>query len=78
MGNVKTDGKGVARGKFTDSLISLFGDNSIVGRSVVVHEGTDDYGKGGHDDSKTTGHAGGRAACGVVGAAAKLVNVDDF
>ena len=30
-------------------------------------QGTDDLGKGGFEDSKTTGHAGGRAACGVIG-----------
>lgn len=33
-------------------------------RTVVVHDGTDDLGKGGHADSKKTGNAGGRPACG--------------
>lgn len=53
-----------------DKQISLIGPYSIVGRSVVVHAGTDDLGKGGHQDSLTTGNAGGRAACGVIGIAA--------
>jgi Cu-Zn family superoxide dismutase len=37
------------------------------GRSVIVHEDPDDYGKGGEEDSKTTGHSGKRIACGIIG-----------
>lgn len=37
------------------------------GRSVIVHEDPDDLGKGGEDDSKTTGHSGKRIACAVIG-----------
>jgi len=33
----------------------------------VIHEGVDDLGRGGHEQSKTTGNAGGRLACGVIG-----------
>ncbi|RVD82451.1 uncharacterized protein DFL_006877 [Arthrobotrys flagrans] len=67
LGNVTTDGSGVAKGTITDSQVSLIGPNSILGRTVVVHAGTDDLGKGGHADSLTTGNAGGRPACGVIG-----------
>ena len=35
--------------------------------SPQVHTDEDDLGKGGFDDSKTTGHADGRLACGVIG-----------
>ena len=31
--------------------------------TTQIHEGEDDLGRGGKSDSKTTGHAGGRAAC---------------
>ncbi|KAG2327425.1 hypothetical protein Bca4012_036422 [Brassica carinata] len=47
-----------------DNQIPLTGPNSVVGRAFVVH---DDLGKGGHELSLTTGNAGGRLACGVVG-----------
>merc|ERR1719462_680962 len=33
-------------------------DKSVIGRAIVVHEGTDDLGLGGEEDSLTTGHAG--------------------
>lgn len=32
-----------------------------------IHADVDDLGKGGHELSKTTGNAGGRLACGVIG-----------
>ena len=47
--------------------VPLSGEHSVVGRAIVVHAGEDDHGQGGHNDSKTTGHAGGRLACGVIG-----------
>ncbi|PFH57674.1 hypothetical protein XA68_14702 [Ophiocordyceps unilateralis] len=67
MGNVETDGNGVASGTMTDKHIKLIGPHSVIGRTVVVHDGTDDLGKGGHEQSLQTGNAGGRPACGVIG-----------
>ena len=43
---------------------------SVVGRSVVIHADEDDLGLGGQSDSLTTGHAGARLACGVIGTCA--------
>ena len=45
----------------------LHGEHSVVGRSCVTHAGVDDLGQGGHELSSTTGNAGGRLACGVIG-----------
>ncbi|KAK5076686.1 Superoxide dismutase [Cu-Zn] [Lithohypha guttulata] len=67
LGNFKTDGSGNAKGSVTDSHIKLIGEHSVLGRTIVVHAGTDDLGKGGHEESKKTGNAGGRPACGVIG-----------
>lgn len=67
LGNVQTDAKGNAVGTITDKVVQLSGKYSVVGRAVVLHAGTDDLGKTASADSKKTGNAGGRAACGVIG-----------
>lgn len=67
LGNITANAEGVATIEMVDPLVQLNGEQSIIGRSVVVHAGTDDLGKGGFEDSLTTGHAGGRVACGVIG-----------
>ncbi|KAF9533168.1 superoxide dismutase [Crepidotus variabilis] len=69
LGNVQTDANGVATLNFTDKVIQLTGPYSILGRGVVVHAGTDDLGKGNTNVSLSTGNAGTRAACGVIGLA---------
>ena len=51
-----------------DWLISLVPGNerTVSNRAVVVHEKPDDLGLGQADDSKKTGNAGGRVACGII------------
>jgi Cu-Zn family superoxide dismutase len=66
LGNVLADLTGNARLNMDDNLITLEGETSIVGRACVVHDMYDDYGRGGQNDSMTTGHAGGRINCGEV------------
>lgn len=65
--NVNSDGTAKVDIRIDAKKLSLVGPKSIVGRTLVLHEGEDDLGLGTFPDSKTTGHAGGRLGCGVIG-----------
>jgi len=67
LGNIQAENGKEASIDITDSIISLWGERSIIGRAIVVHEGPDDLGLGGDEGSITTGNAGNRVACGVIG-----------
>lgn len=67
LGNIVIRQDGTADFNLKTSKITLYGKNSIIGRSIVVHEDQDDLGKGGFPDSLTTGHAGARIDCAVIG-----------
>jgi len=66
LGNIQSDAAGNALGRIEDSLVKLSGPTSVLGRAIVVHGGTDDLGKAGNADSKKTGNAGARPACGAI------------
>ncbi|XP_057982853.1 superoxide dismutase [Cu-Zn] 2 isoform X2 [Malania oleifera] len=67
LGNIVAGADGVAEVCIEDTQIPLSGQHSILGRAVVVHADPDDLGKGGHELSKTTGNAGARIGCGIIG-----------
>ena len=68
LGNIRFDARGVAKFRMEDSLVKLRGTKAnVIGRSVVIHEDPDDLGMGNHSDSSTTGHAGKRITCAVIG-----------
>jgi superoxide dismutase, Cu-Zn family len=63
LGNIEAGQDGKARVDLTDSALKLDGTGSIIGRGVIVHSNPDDL------KTQPTGNAGGRQACGVIGAA---------
>ena len=67
LGNLQANEFGECHFIFEDYLVKLSGDYSVIGRSLIIHEDEDDLGKGKEIDSLTTGHAGKRLVCGVIG-----------
>lgn len=66
LGNIEANEEGVAEGSMSDPLIKLDGEHSILMRSVMIHADEDDLGRGGDEESKITGNAGARLACGCI------------
>lgn len=60
LGNLVADDKGHAHYEWHDKLITLKGPDSIIGRSVIIHEKEDDL------ITQPTGNAGRRLGCGVI------------
>jgi len=68
LGNLQTDNNGCAKYQMEDDVIKLRGSKSnIIGRGLIIHADPDDYGEGNAKDSLTTGNAGKRIACAVIG-----------
>jgi Cu-Zn family superoxide dismutase len=63
LGNIEADTSGKAHLELTDKMMTMVGENSIIGRGLIVHEKVDDL------KTQPTGNAGGRVACGVIGIA---------
>lgn len=67
MGNVEAGADGSAVLEYVDPTLALSGPHSVLGRGVIVHAKADDL------KTQPTGDAGGRLACGVIGAAKALL-----
>lgn len=60
LGNLVADSSGHAHYERIDKIISLKGEHSILGRSIIIHQDPDDY------VTQPTGASGGRIACGFI------------
>jgi Cu-Zn family superoxide dismutase len=60
LGNLEAGEAGVAKYDRMDTVLRLSGEDSILGRAVIVHAGEDDF------TTQPTGAAGARVACGVI------------
>lgn len=60
LGNLVADEKGYAHYERIDKVISLEGEDSIVGRSIIIHADPDDY------KTQPAGASGVKIACGVI------------
>ncbi|XP_008577213.1 PREDICTED: copper chaperone for superoxide dismutase [Galeopterus variegatus] len=63
LGNVHADAEGRAVFRIEDEQLKVW---DVIGRSLVIDEGEDDLGRGGHPLSKITGNSGNRLACGII------------
>ncbi|XP_053609373.1 superoxide dismutase [Cu-Zn] B-like [Plodia interpunctella] len=72
LGNIRFNEDKVADIDFVDHVISLRGRNNVLGRTLILHAEEDDLGLGGAADSLTTGNAGSRLACAVIGLSAPV------
>ncbi|XP_012876343.1 PREDICTED: copper chaperone for superoxide dismutase [Dipodomys ordii] len=69
LGNVHADAGGRAIFRLEDEQLKVW---DVIGRSLVIDEGEDDLGRGGHPLSKVTGNSGERLACGIIARSAGL------
>jgi len=67
LGNLVTNSSGCAKYRIIDKVVKLRGKCNIIGRGLIIHQDEDDCGKGGDDASLTTGNAGKRIACSIIG-----------
>jgi len=64
LGNLEADASGVAHYDRTIAGLTVGGvNNPVIGRSVIIHAGEDDFA------TQPTGNAGDRIGCGVIGVA---------
>lgn len=75
INNVTFNRNGIFKYTYYDNMISLYqNEKNILGRSIVIHKGKDDLGRGEpREESLKTGNAGERICCGIIGLSEKFI-----
>lgn len=61
LGNITSDSKGMAQYSYLSKQLEVNdGEHGVIGRSVILHQGKDDF------ESQPSGDAGARLACGPI------------
>ena len=63
ISNIEADNTGSFYYYYFDPMVKV---SEIFGRSIVIHDGIDDLGLGGNEESLKTGNAGSRMACAII------------
>ncbi|KAL9962742.1 hypothetical protein ACROYT_G031878 [Oculina patagonica] len=69
LGNILADKNGRASFRLEDENVKVW---DVIGRSLVVHHGEDDLGRGNNELSKITGNSGPGLTCGIIARSAGL------
>jgi len=72
LGNIEADANGVATFSFLDRRLSLFGEDGIVGRALVVHKDADDLA------SQPAGDSGPRVGYGAIVVGSKEARISSL
>ncbi|NP_001273808.1 superoxide dismutase 1, soluble [Musca domestica] len=70
LGNIRADDNGRATFRFMDNILEVY---EIIGRSVVITQNPDDFGRGGNEQSRVDGNSGERIACGIIARSAGIL-----
>merc|ERR1712083_55661 len=66
LGNIAANDEGRSDVRIEDHMVTLLGDNNVMGLAIVVHELMDDLGLVGDEGSLSTGNAGSRLGCCII------------
>lgn len=78
LGNLRVDHEGKIDAEYSYPFVSLVGNHSIIGRSLVIHAQSDDFGRNKENEaSVSTGNSGPKIACCIIESVDQLPDSSD-